>query len=131
MKRTFEIVVRIVLCGAIIVLILLLTPGIGFRYLAPQENQPLTNPVRVTSISTNSMYLADGRVVSISTAGLERDFAEGNLFVEIQKTENDVLVFVKQRRFVCGTGRPDIVIPLIAERFPKYRRELFGMGTLE
>jgi hypothetical protein len=130
-KRSIEIAIRIALYGGIVVLTLLLAPGVSFHYLAPQENDPLTNSVKVTSLSTDSLKLADGRVVLIATAGLERDFEQGTLSVELQEIGlKDVIVFVKTKTFICGTGGPRFVIPLIPQHFPKYQRQAFGPGTL-
>lgn len=122
--------------SAIVLLLVLLGPaiGFGFSYPAPYENEPLTNSIKVTSISSNSLSLADGRVISIDTTQLlwNRSLSESGERVEVKELgSGSVLVYAKQRALICGTGRPVIILRLFPQRYPKYHRYLLGHGTLK
>ena len=110
------------------------TVGVSFYRPVPLDNDPLTNSVAVTSVSSNRFTLADGRVLVMEEypgdflADARRDFG-GRIELDSADT-GFASVFVKSKRFICGTHAPRVVVPLIRREYPAYEKRWLGMGTL-
>lgn len=136
--------VCIALAGA--ALIGLMTFGIvSFEYWRPYENQPLRHPVRVASLSTDELVLADSTRYALD---LSDDFKLA-LAVYPPHSANQVTAFlateideVELRSHPTGPGLqvlykekwlfcdgPIITIPLIPRDFPRYEVGLLGTAT--
>ena len=111
------------------------TVGVSFYRAVPLANDPLTNSVAVTSISTNRLTLEDGRVLIMdlyAPESLEQAVSDSGWRVELADLSSGLAtVAVKHKRFTCGTHKPRIVIPLVQHGYPAYERQLLGFGTLQ
>ena len=112
------------------------TLGVGFYYPVPLDNNPLDHPVAVTSVSSNKLLLADGRVLTMEFLPSETDLSEmireSGFHVDVEPViSTDAYVYVKKRTFICGTHAPRIVIPLFPNNYPAYHRQLLGSGSVQ
>src|SRR5688572_17166423 len=90
--------------------LLAVTVGVSFYRPVPVDNDPLTNSVPVTSVSSNRLTLADGRVVVIegyTPENFELKLRHSGGRVELAHVDSSFAhVFVKKKRFICGTHAP-------------------------
>ena len=135
MARIVRTAARMLFALAILYALLAATVGIGFDYLAPIDNEPLKNPVGVTSVSGNRLRLEDGRVVEISEIDerqLRADLQEsGNRIELVAYDAGLVVIYVKKKHFICGLGAPLITIPLRRNEYPAYNRVPLGSGEIQ
>ena len=119
---------------------LLATGSVGFYSWVPLDNDPLTNSIAVTSISSNRLTLADGRVLVMlgyDPDRLAKAMRDSGGRVELGSVQlgseepRFASVRVKSRRFICGTGRPAVVIPLLRSEYPRYYSLLIGVGEFQ
>ena len=115
--------------------LLSVTVGVSFDRAVPLDNDPLTNSVVVTSISSNRLTLADGRVLVMEgypPEPLAREMRESEYRVELESVSSGfVSVIVKKKRFICGTYAPRcVVVPLVRRAYPAYERHALGLGVL-
>jgi hypothetical protein len=108
---------------------------IGFHRLQPVENNPFTSPAVVIGFDSNSLTLADGRVVQTNLAsdGMFRDELErfrGSIGVAASGTGAQVEILIRRPIFRCGLGLPVIVIPVFRIPCARYREHQAGFGTV-
>ncbi len=98
------------------------------------ENEPLLAPLKVQSLSADKLVLEDGRSFEVfwSTSEAVRSLNESEYLVDLHfYSGTDVEIYAKSRNFICGTPWNGlIVIPLIADKVPRYHRQLVGFAKL-
>jgi hypothetical protein len=111
------------------------TVGVSFERPVPINNDPLTNSVLFTSISSNRIMLASGRVVVMlgySGDSLAREMSDSGGRIEVESDGSGLAtVNVRQKRFRCGTHGPLIFVPLVRQEYPGYGRHVLGLARLE
>ena len=135
MKR----IIRTMVWGAIGLLALYTllegTVGVSFIRRVPLDNDPLTNSVLVTSVSSNRITLADGRILVME--GFPPEFLAHEMRDSRGRIELDDLgsrfsnVYVRQKRFICGTYAPRVIIALVHQEYPGYKRRPLGLGSFQ
>lgn len=138
MKHTVGVMVWGGVGGAAVVALyswLAATVGVSFYRPVAIDNDPLTNSIAVTSVSSNSFTLADGRVLVMEDYSSDflaermRDLGDR---IELDSVDSTFAsVFVRGKRFICGTHAPRVVVPLIRRDYPAYERRWLGVGTLQ
>ena len=135
MKR----IVRFTVWGAVgvaaLFTLLTVTVGVTFYRPVPIDNDPLTNSIAVTSVSSNRLTLADGRVLEMlgwETERLSQDMRDSGGRVELESPDSRFAsVYVKRKRFICGTYAPRVVIPLLRTEYAAYYRHPLGLGEFQ
>jgi len=101
----------------------------GIAYLHPVENIPYEHPVVVSRVDDEVIWLADRRRLR-PLGGVDESLREAIhesreiLGIELQ-TENEVIVYGRRERTICGLGMPFFILPLIPIDIPKWwQREL-------
>jgi hypothetical protein len=133
MKDIVRVIVWSALALAAFYTLLEVTVGVSFYRAVPLANDPLTNSVLVTSVSSNRFTLADGRVLVMEGYGepLDRAMREAGYRVELESNPSgSTSVFMRKKRFICGTHAP-VVVPLLRQEYPAYYRHPLGWGTLQ
>ena len=97
---------------------LAVTVGVSFYRLVPINNDPLTNSIAITSVSSNRLTLPDGRVLVMlgyEPEQLSQDMSDSSGRVELDSPDSVfVSVYVKKKIFICGTHSPRVVIPPVS-----------------
>jgi len=135
MKR----IIRAIVWGAVSLValytLLVFTLGVSFYRSVPIDNDPLTNSIAVTSVSSNRLTLADGRVLVMlgyEPERLSQDMRDSGGRVELDSaTSRFASVCVKRKMFICGTYAPRIVIPLFQSEYAAYYRHPLGLGEFQ
>jgi hypothetical protein len=135
MKR----IVRVTVWGAVAVAalytLLAMTVGVSFYRLVPLDNDPLTNSIGVTSVSSNRLTLADGRILIMlgwEATRLSQDMRDYGGRIELELPDSRfAIVYVKRKRFICGTYEPRIVIPLLRSEYEANYRHSLGLGEFQ
>ena len=135
MKR----IVRVTVWGAVslaaLYTLLAVTVGVSFYRPVPLGNDPLTNSIAITSVSSNRLTLADGRVLVMlghEPERLSQDMRDSGGRVELDSADSRFAsVYVKRKRFICGTGAPAVVIPLLRSEYSAYYRHPLGLGEFQ
>jgi len=131
-------IVRVTTWGAvgvaIVYTLLAVTVGVSFDRPVPLDNDPLTNALPVTSISSNRLTLEDGRVLVMDGYTAEQLgglMGESGYRVELESIDSKyVSVCVKRKRFICGTYAPRVIVPLVPRAYPAYERRLLGLADI-
>jgi hypothetical protein len=135
MKRIVRVTVWGAVAMAALYTLLALTVGVGFYRSVPLDNDPLTNSIAVTSISSNRLTLADGRVLVMlgyEPERLSQDMRDSGGRVELGSADSRFAsVCVKRKMFICGTYAPRIVIPLLRSEYAAYYRHPLGLGEFQ
>lgn len=135
MKR----IVRVTLWGAVslaaLYTFLAVTVGVSFYRPVPLDNDPLTNSIAITSVSSNRLTLADGRVVVMlgyDPEHLTQDIRDSGGRIELDSSDARFAgVYVKRKMFICGTYAPRVVIPLLRSEYAAYYRHSLGLGEFQ
>ena len=134
MKRIDHFIVAGAVGVAALYALLVMTVGVSFYRPVPLDNDPLRNSVGVTSLSSNGLILAGGKILVMEdyrAEFLERELRESDDRVELDPLDSGfATVFVKKKRFICGTHAPRVVLPLLRHEYPAYERQLLGLGRL-
>lgn len=134
-RRRFSVIMKVTVFGVVLYALLAATVGVSFDRRVAIDNDPLTNSIAVTSISGNCLNLADGTVIVMwgyNPKELSEDMRAYGNRVELDRVDShSASVIVKRRRFICGTGAPLVVIPLIRREYPRYSRHLLGVGEFQ
>ena len=135
MKRIVRVTIWTVVTIAALYTSLAITDGVSFYRPVPLANEPLTNAVAVTSIFSNKLTLADGRVLVMEGFPpeiLTQQMRDSGGRVQLEPIDpRFIKVIVKKKRFICGTHGPAVVIPLLRHEYPAYESYLLGLGTLQ
>ncbi len=135
MKRIIRVTVSVVLATAALYTLLALTVGVSFYRPVPLDNDPLTNSVAIVSVSSNRLTLADGRVLVMPDREpdqLSWEMRNAGGRVEVDSSDSRfAVVYAKRHVFICGTGAPWIVIPLLRDEYPAYYRQAIGLGEFQ
>lgn len=119
---------------AVIYTALAVTVGVSFDRAVPLDNDPLTNGLVVTSISSNRLTLEDGRVLVMdgyTAEQLDPVMRESGYRVELESIDSRYAsVSVKRKRFICGTYAPRVIVPLVPRAYPAYERRLLGLADI-
>ena len=115
-------IVRLAVWGAVtmaaLYTLLAVTVGVSFYRLVPINNDPLTNSIAITSVSSNRLTLPDGRVLVMlgyEPEQLSQDMSDSSGRVELDSPDSVfVSVYVKKKIFICGTHSPRVVIPPVS-----------------
>jgi hypothetical protein len=114
---------------------LAMTVGVSFYRSVPINNDPLTNSIAISSVSSNRLTLADGRVlvmVGYEPEHLSRDMRDSGSRVELDSPDlRFASVYVKKKIFICGTYSPRVVIPLLQNKYAAYYRHPLGLGEFQ
>jgi len=112
-----------------------MTAGVSLYRLVPIDNDPLTNSIAITSVSSNRLTLADGRVLVMlfsESEQLSRNMCESAGRVELESRDFRCAdVYVKKKIFICGTHAPRIVIPLFENKYAANFRFALGVGEFQ
>jgi hypothetical protein len=135
MKRIARVTVWGAVSLAALYTLLALTVGVSFYHPVPLDNDPLTNSIAITSVYSNRLTLADGRVLVMlgyEPERLRQDIRDSGGRVELDTADSrSTIVCVKKKRFICGTGAPAVVIPLLRSEYPAYYRQPLGVGEFQ
>ncbi len=135
MKRIVKVTIFGMLSLTALLALSAATVGVSFCRPVPLDNDPLTNSVAILSVSSNRLALADGRVLAMSNYNAELlsfDLLDSGSRIELESLDaRSVSIYVKRRRFICGNGRPAIVIPVFRNEYPLYDRQLLGLGEFQ
>jgi len=135
MKRVVKVTVWGAVGLAALYTLLAVTVGVSFYRPVPLDNDPLTNSVSFTAISGNRITLADGRVLVMDgfpPEFLAREMRDSGGRVELESISSGYAsVTVRQKRFICGTYAPRIVVPLVRREYPAYERRSLGLGAFQ
>ncbi len=132
-------IVRVTVWGAVGIVTLFtflaVTVGVSFYRPIPLNNDPLTNSIAITSVSSNRLTLADGRVLVMldyEPEHLSQDMRDSGGRIELDSSDSrSAIVYVKRKRFNCGTHAPAVVIPLLRSEYPGFYRYLLGPGQFQ
>lgn len=128
---------RIVVYGILLAIVIVVLDGmsvVGFTYPRAVENDPLRKPVHVTTVTSNSFTLADGR--SFLVIYDQHDFSEviTNAGVRVDLDDmgqKEFAVYTAERGWICGTPWARMItIPLIPQSVPINRRRYAGQVQL-
>jgi hypothetical protein len=135
MKRFVRVMVWGAVGMAALHTLLAVTVGASFYRRVPVNNDPLTNSVSVTSISSNRLTLADGRsliILGYPAEILGQELRDSGGRIELDSDDSRLpYVYVKRKRFICGTGAPAVVIPLFRSEYSRFYRHPLGLGEFQ
>jgi hypothetical protein len=135
MKRIFKVTVWAAVSLAALYPLLAVTVGVSFYRAVPLDNDPLTNSIAVTGIHSNRLTLVDGRVLLMrgyEPKQLSQDILDSDSQIELDTDDSRFAgIYVKKKRFICGTHAAAIVIPIRHREYPAYHRRLLGLGEFQ
>ncbi len=104
---------------------------IQFHYPRAVENDPLRSPIKVLSVSGNTLVLDDGRTfrVEVYDKPLDEIVRESHFRVDME-SESDgsgTTIYAARRGWICGTPWAAMIqIPLFPDKVSINRREMIG-----
>jgi hypothetical protein len=135
LRFRFSITSLFVLQAAVL-FVFIITSWLGIlqlHYPRVIDNDPLLSPVKVLSVSGNTLLLEDGRTLLV-TANREPlgEVVQKSAFrVDVESEGDGVLLYAKHRGWLCGTPWVGLIeIPLIADDVPINRREFIGLARV-
>lgn len=127
--------------GALALLILftlgIVTGLVGISYPVRVDNSSLISPIKVVRITDNQIELADGRMISLSSAHDDHEwqgqivYSKNMVDVEGDPGSPEVWIYGDRKFMLCGTpwAQP-IRIPMIPNRIPMNHRQLIAAGEI-
>jgi hypothetical protein len=129
---------RIVVYGALLAIVAFVLDGmgvLGFTFPRAIENDPLRKPLLVTSVTSNSFTLADGRsfLVIYDQHNFFKAITNVGVRVDLDEMgEEEFTVYTAERGWICGTPWARMItIPLIPQSVPINHRRYAGMVQLK
>lgn len=119
------------------VVILLNVFGIvGINYLRVVDNDPFPVAVQISTMDSDHIQLADGRVIT-DFGGLspeDRDRIKdsgGRVGLKFESAAKvSVMLYARRPRTICRIGMPIFIVPLIPIDVPRYDRGLLLIGRI-
>ena len=108
---------------------------IQLHYPRVVENEPLLAPVKVESVTGDTLVLADGRILRVEVfhKPIDEYMTEPEFHIDLETIGDPsrTIVYVKQRGWLCGTPWVGIIkIPIIPDEVPINHRTSIGFAKI-